>query len=151
MCGVAPRSRLPDGVRGITRAILVTDEAVEAWGAEPLLAIRAFKPYFTQTGSIDVVTLGSVLTLTPLVTPRTEAAHGTVVLTPEGQIAPSFELMVEKSQVHYDKVEPRMATWNFNLSKVNAKLFFSKVVSLSFSVLLHAQLAQTHSHLIFNC
>lgn len=78
-------SHLPHSVGGITGAVLVTDEAVEAWGTESLLAIRAFKPCFTQTGSIDMVTLGSILTLTLLVTLRTKGAHRTVILTPGGK------------------------------------------------------------------
>ena len=94
VCGSRLISHLPRGVGGITGAVLVTDEAIETWGTESLLAIRAFKPSFTQTGSIDVMTLGSILTLTPLVALRTEAAHRTVILTPGGQIAPSFKLML---------------------------------------------------------
>lgn len=80
--GAFTRKRMAaHGVGGITGAVLVTDEAVQAWRTESLLAIRAFKPCFTQTGSIDMVTLGSILTLTPLVTLRTIAAHRTVILT----------------------------------------------------------------------
>lgn len=84
VCGLALMSHLPHGVGGITGAVLVTDEAIEAWGTESLLAIRPFKPCFTQTGTIDMVTLGSILTLTPLVTLWTIAAHRTVILTPGG-------------------------------------------------------------------
>ncbi|TNN86923.1 hypothetical protein EYF80_002678 [Liparis tanakae] len=36
-------------------------------------------------GSIDVVTLGSILTLAPLVTLRTEGANRTVILAPGGE------------------------------------------------------------------
>lgn len=61
-------SCLPHGVGGITGAVLVTDKAVETWGTKSLLTIRSLKPGFTQTGSIDVVTLGSILAFTPLVT-----------------------------------------------------------------------------------
>lgn len=86
VCGLALTSHLPHGVGGITGAVLVTDEAVEALGTESLLAIRAFKPCFTQTGSVDMVTLGSVLTLAPLVTLRTKGAHRTVILTPGGRV-----------------------------------------------------------------
>lgn len=93
MCGGGQMSHLPHGVGGITGAVLVTDEAIETWGTESLLAIRAFKPCFTQTGSIDMMTLGSILTLTPLVTLRTKAAHRTVILTPGGQITLSFKLV----------------------------------------------------------
>lgn len=75
-------SLLPHSVGGITGAVLVTDEAVEARGTESLLAIRAFKASFTQTGSIDMVTFGSVLTLAPLVTLWTKGAHRTVILAP---------------------------------------------------------------------
>lgn len=91
VCGTAQMSHLPHSVGGITGAVLVTDEAIETWGTESLLAIRPFKPCFTQTGSIDVMTLGSVLTLTPLVTLRTEAAHRTVVLTPGGHMTLSLK------------------------------------------------------------
>lgn len=85
MCGLALMSHLPHCVGGITGAVLVTDEAVEAWRTESLLAIRAFKSCFTQTGSIDMVTLGSILTLAPLVTLRTEGANRTVILAPGGE------------------------------------------------------------------
>lgn len=94
MCGVAQMPHLPHGVGGITRAVFVTDEAIETWGTESLLAIRAFKPGFTQTGPIDMMTLGSILTLTPLVTQWTEAAHRTVILTPGGKITLSFKLVL---------------------------------------------------------
>lgn len=77
----------PDGVGAVTGAVFVTDEAVQTRGTEPLLAVGAFKPSFTQTGPVDVMTLGSILTLTPLVTLQTEAAHRTVVLTPAGHRA----------------------------------------------------------------
>lgn len=87
---VVPMSHLPHSVGGITGADLVADEAVETCGTEPLLAIRTFKARFTQAGPVDVMTLGSVLTLARLVTLRTEAAHGTVVLTPGGQSAAVF-------------------------------------------------------------
>lgn len=99
MRGAGLMSHLPHGVGGITRAVLVTDKAVEARGTESLLAIRAFKARLTQAGSIDMVTLGSILTLTPLVTLRTKAAHRTVVLTPAGQITLSFKLVLKKCQV----------------------------------------------------
>lgn len=94
VCGIALMSHLPHSVGGITGAVLVTDEAVEARRTESLLAIRAFKASFTQTGSIDMVTLGPILTLTPLVTLRTKAAHRTVILTPGGEITLSFKLML---------------------------------------------------------
>lgn len=77
---------LPHSVGGVTGAVLVTDEAIEAWRTESLLAIRPFKPSFTQTGSIYMVTLGSILTLTPLVTLRPVGAHRTVILTPGGHL-----------------------------------------------------------------
>lgn len=79
---VVVTSHLPDRVGGVTGAVLVTDKTVEAWGAESLLAVRAFEACFTQTGSGDVMTLGSILTLTLLVTLRTKGSHRTVVLTP---------------------------------------------------------------------
>lgn len=89
-CGTALIAHLPHGVGGITRAVLVTDEAIKAWRTESLLTIGAFKACFTQTGPIDMVTLGSVLTLAPLVTLRTKAAHRTIILTPGGQITLSL-------------------------------------------------------------
>lgn len=92
MCGTAQVSHSPHSVGGITGAVLVTDEAIETWGTESLLAIRALKPCFTQTSSIDMMTLGSILTRTGLVTLRTKAAHRTVLLTP-GQITLSFKLV----------------------------------------------------------
>lgn len=82
MCGLTLCSHLPDCVAAITGAVLVTDEAVKARGTEPLLAIRAFKACFTDTGSIDMVTLGAIVTLTLLVTLRAVGADRTVVLTP---------------------------------------------------------------------
>ncbi len=90
VCGAALMSHSPHCVAAVAEAVLVADEAVEAWGTESLLAVRAFKARFTQTGSIDVMTLGSVLTLTPLVTLWTKAAHRTVLLTPAGQITLSL-------------------------------------------------------------
>lgn len=78
------RSHSPHSVGAVTGAVFVTDEAIETRGTESLLAIRAFKASFTQTGTIDMMTLGSILTLTLLVTLQTKAAHGTVVLTPGG-------------------------------------------------------------------
>lgn len=77
-------SHSPHGVGAITWAVFVTDEAIETRGTEPLLAIRAFKASFTETGSVDMMTLGSILTPTLLVTLQTEAAHRTVILTPGG-------------------------------------------------------------------
>lgn len=90
MCGVAKMSHSPHGVGAITGAVFVTDEAIETRRTEPLLAVRAFKASFTETGSIDMMTLGSVLTLTLLVTLQTEAAHRTVILTPGGRKALTF-------------------------------------------------------------
>lgn len=79
-------SHSPHGVGAITGAVLVTDEAIEPWRTESLLAIWAFKPSFTETGSIDMMTFGSILTLTLLVTLWTKASHRTVILTPGGHI-----------------------------------------------------------------
>lgn len=110
MCGTVQMSHLPHSVGGITGAVLVTDEAIETWGTESLLAIRPFKPCFAQTGSIDMMTLGSVLTLTPLVALRTEAAHRTVILTPGGHITLSLKLLLKKYQEFQDKLESRMLT-----------------------------------------
>lgn len=97
VCGKVLMSHLPHGVGGITGAVLVTDEAIKARGAESLLAIRAFEASLTQTSSVDVVTLGSVLTLTLLVALRTKAAHRTVVLTPGGGITPLIKIDVSKT------------------------------------------------------
>lgn len=80
----------PHGVGTVAGAVFVTDEAIETRGTEPLLAIRAFKASFTETGSIDMMTLGSILTLTLLVALQTEAAHRTVILTPGGHRALKF-------------------------------------------------------------
>lgn len=87
MCGAAQMPHSPHGVGTVTGAVFVTDEAIETWGTEPLLAIRAFKASFTETGSVDMMTLGSILTLTLLVALQTEAAHRTVILTPGGHRA----------------------------------------------------------------
>lgn len=122
VCGTAQMSHLPHSVGGITGAVLVTDEAIETWGTESLLAIRPFKPSFAQTGSIDMMTLGSVLTLTPLVTLRAEAAHRTVILTPGGHITLSLKLVLKKYQGPQDKLEPRTLTWNKNVKKVKSAL-----------------------------
>lgn len=84
VCGAAQMSHSPHGVGAVTGAVFVTDEAVETRRTEPLLAIRAFKASFTETGSVDMMTLGSILTLTLLVTLQTEAAHRTVILAPGG-------------------------------------------------------------------
>lgn len=74
--------RLPHSVGGIAGAVLVTDKAIKARGTESLLAIGSFKTSFTQTGSIDVVALGSIVALALLVTLWAVGAHGTVILTP---------------------------------------------------------------------
>lgn len=79
-------SHLPDGVGGITGAELVTDETVQARRTESFLTIGAFKTCFTQTSSVDVVTLGTILALALLVTLRAVGAHWTVLLTPEGRL-----------------------------------------------------------------
>lgn len=89
---VLHRSHSPHGVGAVTGAVFITDEAIETRGTESLLAIRAFKASFTQTGTVDMMTLGSILTLTLLVTLQTEAAHGTVVLTPRGHNAPFLKV-----------------------------------------------------------
>lgn len=91
------RSHSPHGVGAVTGAVFVTDEAIETQGTEPLLAIRAFKASFTQTGTVDMMTLGSILTRTLLVTLQAEAAHGTVVLTPGGHNV--LFLKLEKNSV----------------------------------------------------
>lgn len=83
-------SHSPHGVGAITGAVFVTDEAIETRRTEPLLAIRAFKTSFTETGSVDMMTLGSILTLTLLVALQTEAAHRTVILAPGGHEALQF-------------------------------------------------------------
>lgn len=90
MCGAAQMSYSPQGVGAITGAVFVTDKAIETRGTESLLATRAFKASFTETGSVDMMTLGSILTLALLVTLQTEAAHGTVVLTPGGHKTRKF-------------------------------------------------------------
>lgn len=54
---------LPQSIRSITGAIFVTYKPVQPWGAESLLAVRAFKACVTQTGAVDVVTLGPILTV----------------------------------------------------------------------------------------
>ena len=86
VCGPVQMSHLPDGVGGITGAILVTDEAIEAWRTESFLTIRAFKPGFAKAGSSDVVTLGTILALALVVTLWTVCAHRTVFLTSEGKL-----------------------------------------------------------------
>lgn len=90
---------LPHSVGGITRAVLVTDEAVKARRTESLLTIRAFKACFTQTSSIDVVTLRTVLTLTPLVALWTIGAHRTVFLTSEGKLHRNDTKMLHRERI----------------------------------------------------
>lgn len=85
-CGLVWTSHLPGGVGGITVAELVTDEAVEARWTEPFLTIGTFKACFTQTSSIDVVTLGTILALALLVTLCAVGAHWTVLLTSGGRL-----------------------------------------------------------------
>lgn len=65
-------------------AELVTDETIESWWTESFLTIGTFKARFTQTSSIDVVTLGTILALTLLVTLCAVGAHWTVLLTSGG-------------------------------------------------------------------
>lgn len=54
---------LPQSICSITGAVFVTYKPIQPWGAESLLAVRSFKACVTQTGTVDVVTLGSVLTV----------------------------------------------------------------------------------------
>lgn len=54
---------LPQSICSITGAVFVTYKSVQPWGAESLLAVRSFKACVTQTGTVDVVTLGPILTV----------------------------------------------------------------------------------------
>ena len=78
--GLEPHS--PDGVGRGTGAVLVTDETVEPRGTEPLLAVRALEACVTQTRPVDVVTLGPVLTVTPLAALGPVGTDGALVLAP---------------------------------------------------------------------
>lgn len=124
MCGLALMSNLPHSVGGITGAVLVTDEAIEAWGAESLLAIRPFKPCFTQTGAIDMMTLGSILTLTPLVTQWTIGAHRTVILTPRGNLQ-SKDTDFQSGDLKTRNLSSKNHKHCFQLLKCEDLLFFS--------------------------
>lgn len=54
---------LPQSIRSITGAIFVTNKPIQPWGAESLLAVGSFKTCVTQTGAVDVVTFGPILTV----------------------------------------------------------------------------------------
>lgn len=54
---------LPQSICSITRAVFVTNKPIQPWWAESLLAVRSFKACVTQTGAVDMVTLGPVLTV----------------------------------------------------------------------------------------
>lgn len=109
-CGFILMSHLPHRVGGVTWAVLVTDEAIETLGTEALLAVRPFEPRVTQAGAVDVVALGSVLTVTPLVTLRSVGAHRALVLAP-GREAPSNKRRLLKwpcKEAKTNKINKRM-------------------------------------------
>ena len=82
MAGQGPGDALPDGVGGVAGAVLVADESVEAGRAEPVLAVWAFEASIAQAGSVDVVTLGTVLAVTVKGTLGPVGAHRAFLLAP---------------------------------------------------------------------
>uniref|UniRef100_A0A8C1WTA9 small monomeric GTPase n=1 Tax=Cyprinus carpio TaxID=7962 RepID=A0A8C1WTA9_CYPCA len=66
----------------LTGAVFVTDETVEAWWTEPFLAVTPFESCITQTRSVDVVTLGPILTVTVKGTLGSICANRTLFLAP---------------------------------------------------------------------
>jgi len=89
---------VPDSVGGLAGTVLVTYEAVESRGTEPLLAVGALEARVAQTGPVDVVTLGAVLAVAPLAAPRAVRAHRTLVLASGHHVnnRKRFVLMLKK-------------------------------------------------------
>lgn len=76
------RVRLPERVLHPAGAVFVTQESVLAGGAETVLAARPFEAVVAQTGPVDVVALGPVLTVTLVGALRPVGADGAFVLAP---------------------------------------------------------------------
>lgn len=72
----------PERVVGLAGAVSVTEESVQARGAEAVLAARALEALVAQTGPVDVVALGAVLTVTLVGALRPVGAHRAFVLAP---------------------------------------------------------------------
>lgn len=79
------RLSVPERVGGVAGAVFVTDEPVESGGAEAVLAARALEAFVAQTGAVDVVALGAVLTVAFMSALRPVRPHGALVLAPGGQ------------------------------------------------------------------
>lgn len=74
------RVKAPECVCSFAGAVFVTDESVQAGGTEPVLAAGALKALVAQTGPVDVVTLGPVLTVTLVGTLRPVGADRAFIL-----------------------------------------------------------------------
>lgn len=55
---------VPERALSFAGAVLVTEQPEQARGAEPVLAAGALKALVAQTGSVDVVALGTILAVT---------------------------------------------------------------------------------------
>lgn len=73
---------IPASVGQVTGTVLVTLEPVYSICAHSLLTEDAFKARLTQASSIDVVTLGSILTIAPFCTLVAVCTYGTFLLAP---------------------------------------------------------------------
>lgn len=69
-------------VGGVAGAVFVTDESVQSGGAEAVLTAGALEALIAQTGAVDVVALGSVLTVTFMGALRPVRPHRALILTP---------------------------------------------------------------------
>lgn len=70
----------PECVCSFAGAVFVTDESVQAGGTEAVLAAGALKALVAQTGPVDVVALGPVLTVTLVGALRPVGADRTFIL-----------------------------------------------------------------------
>lgn len=75
-------AHIPDCVRRMTRTPFVAFQPVVSLGTDPLLTMDALKARITQTRSVDVVALGSVLAVTLLHALEAKCPHWTLLLTP---------------------------------------------------------------------
>lgn len=66
----------------MARASLVAFYPIEPLGTHPFLTVDAFKARVAEAGPVDVVALGSVLTVTPLRTLDAVRPHRTLLLAP---------------------------------------------------------------------
>lgn len=83
--------RLPERALRAAGAGALTQESVEAGGAEAVLTAGPLEAVVAQTRPVDVVTLGSVLAVALVGALRPVGAHGALVLAPAPKTAEEEE------------------------------------------------------------